>query len=191
MNWPNRLCVLRIVLAPVFYVVYQVPEWFGCCHIPSVVTLWVLMVLIEVSDVVDGHLARSMNLVTDVGKVLDPFADVMSRLTYFFCFMQSGFMPGWLLLIIMYREYGIIFLRLLGIRRGVAIGARTGGKLKAVFYALSSVFGLVALTMVRTGALGGALRVVSGVAYGVFVLAAFFALVSFVDYAVVFRRLEQ
>jgi CDP-diacylglycerol--glycerol-3-phosphate 3-phosphatidyltransferase len=91
----------------------------------------------------------------------------------------------------MYREYGIIFLRLLGIRRGVAIGARVGGKLKAAFYALSSVLGLAALTMSRTGVLEGALRVFSALAYGVFVLAAFFALVSFVDYAVVFRRLER
>jgi CDP-diacylglycerol--glycerol-3-phosphate 3-phosphatidyltransferase len=175
----------------VFYVVYQVPDWFGCCHVLSVGILWGLMVLIEVSDVVDGHIARSMNLVTDVGKVLDPFADVISRLTYFFCFVQAGFMPGWLLLIIMYREYGIILLRLLGIRRGVAIGARAGGKLKAVLYALSSVLGLVALTISRTGVWKDALPAVSGVAYGVFVLAAFFALLSFVDYAVVFRRLDK
>lgn len=191
MNWPNRLCVLRIVLAPVFYVAFQIPEWFGCCHALSVVVLWILMVLIEVSDVVDGHLARSMNLVTDVGKVLDPFADVISRLTYFFCFVQAGFMPGWLLLIIVYREYGIIFVRLLGIRRGVAIGARAGGKLKAAFYALSSVIGLVALTISRTGLLTDGLSVVSTVAYGVFFLAALFALISFVDYVVVFRRLER
>jgi CDP-diacylglycerol--glycerol-3-phosphate 3-phosphatidyltransferase len=155
MNWPNRLTILRIILSPVFFVFYFLPEWTGTdtavsqsavgSPIPviSAGAVVLIFVIIEVSDVLDGVIARKFGLVTDIGKVIDPFADVMSRMTYFFCFTLSGLMPAWIFLVLIYRELGATFLRLLMIRKGVAMAASIWGKAKAVTYALGGILGVL------------------------------------------------
>ncbi len=140
---------MRLFLAPVFFVIYFLPEWTGA---GTVLFTWLLLavyVCIEATDVLDGYIARRMNLVTDLGKVMDPFADVFSRITYFVCFALAGFMPSWVFLIILYRELGVTFLRMVLIRKGVAMGASVFGKLKAVIYAVSSVFGIMYTALMR------------------------------------------
>mgnify|MGYP006286349819 CR=1 FL=1 len=135
----------------------------------------------------DGAVARARNQVTDLGKLMDPFADVISRLTYFLCFSLVGIMPAWVLIIIFYREFGIIFIRLLMYREGTALAARRGGKTKALLYFASAGFSLVLLTLERMQWLAnwqGALHIVVTVVY---VAAALMALLSFLDYMRVFR----
>jgi len=63
----------------------------------------------ELSDFVDGRLARRDNQVTAFGKLFDPFADVISRVTYFLAFASIGIMPLWVFLVVLYREFGILF----------------------------------------------------------------------------------
>jgi CDP-diacylglycerol--glycerol-3-phosphate 3-phosphatidyltransferase len=147
MNIPNILTVVRIVLAPLFFVAYFLPQWTGGLETASVVSMVVLFAAIEVSDVLDGYIARKYNLVSEIGKVIDPFADVLARLTYFYCFAIEGIMPYWILLILLYRELGVTFLRMMLIRRGVAMAASFWGKAKAVTYAGAGIIGLVALSM--------------------------------------------
>ena len=60
----------------------------------STVVLWVLFVVIELSDVFDGMVARRRQIVSDLGKLLDPFADVVSRLTYFIVFCRIFYYAG-------------------------------------------------------------------------------------------------
>ncbi len=188
MNLANTLTIGRLVLAPIFFLLVFVPVWAGVLQVSSVVLLWIIFIVIEVSDAADGHLARSRNEVTDLGKVLDPFADVISRLTYFVAFVAIGIMPAWVLLVLLYREYGIVFVRLLMFRKGVALAARSGGKIKAVLYAVAGGVGLALITIERTGIL---LEWFSGVyifAHVVYVAAALFSIGSFIDYLLVFRR---
>lgn len=153
MTIPDRLTLTRIVLAPVFYLVYSIPDWTGGFFTPSVVLLWIIFVTIEVTDLLDGIVARRRQLVSDVGKLFDPFADVISRVTYFVCFSVSGFMPSWVLLVIVYREVSIGFLRSLMSRRGITVQASWFGKAKALVYSLSSAVALFLLTIIRTGVL--------------------------------------
>lgn len=187
MTLPLVLTSARLVLSPLFFLAFFVPLWTGSLQGLSVAILWLIFVGVEITDFADGAVARARNQVTDLGKLMDPFADVISRLTYFLCFSLVGIMPAWVLIIIFYREFGIIFIRLLMYREGTALAARRGGKTKALLYFASAGFSLVLLTLERMQWLAnwqGALHIVVTVVY---VAAALMALLSFLDYMRVFR----
>lgn len=144
MNLPNKLTISRLVMAPIFFVVFHLPLWFGDrLTLLSVVLLVVVYALSELSDLFDGIIARRCNLVTDLGKVMDPFADTLSRLTYFVCFMSVGIMPAWAFVTIMWREFSIVFLRMVMMGKGKAVAANIWGKSKAVLYAVAGLAGIV------------------------------------------------
>lgn len=188
MNAATALTASRLVLAPVFFILFQLPEWTGTMSTPIIVLLWIVFLIIELSDVLDGAVARRFNQVTDLGKLLDPFADVLSRMTYFITFAAVGIMPVWIVLLILYREYSIIFIRMIMYRTGTALAARKGGKLKAVFYAIAGGAGiLVAMTrslepFARYGS------VVEVGALVVFLVSLFLAYLSLSDYLLIFFR---
>ena len=157
---------------------------------------------IELSDLLDGRVARAKNEVSPFGKLFDPFADVVARITYFLAFASIGIMPLWVLLIVLYREFGILFLRMLLGLKGIAMGARTGGKLKAGIY---MVAGTLSLALYSARVLGGGpsagpimLASSTGVLYAfglltliAYVLAALATVLSFVDYLVQFKKLYK
>ena len=72
-----------------------------------------VFVLIEFSDLLDGHFARTRKQESELGKVLDPFADSLSRLTYFVAFAGSGILPLWILLILIYRDVSVAYIRVM------------------------------------------------------------------------------
>ncbi|MFP4409437.1 MAG: CDP-alcohol phosphatidyltransferase family protein [Spirochaetaceae bacterium] len=104
MNVATALTASRLVLSPLFFVLFFLPEWTGSYHLVTVVLLWIVFFAIEISDILDGAVARRKNIVSDLGKLFDPFADVISRLTYFITFAAVGIMPAWIVLLILYRE---------------------------------------------------------------------------------------
>jgi CDP-diacylglycerol--glycerol-3-phosphate 3-phosphatidyltransferase len=182
MNLPNKLTVVRIILSPLFFFFFFLPEWFGGGELLSIILVVLVFAASELTDLLDGYFARKMNLVTDVGKVIDPFADVMSRLTYFFCFTMSNLMPAWIFLVLLYRELGITFLRMLLIRSGIAMAASIWGKAKAGTYALGGVLGLVYTVLFRLNPDMGGLAALKSVVLAVFVLGALSSVLSFLTY---------
>lgn len=191
MNLPNKLTVLRIILSPLYFVFFFLPQWTGGGALVSAILLSLVFILIEVSDLLDGYIARKHNLVTDIGKVLDPFADVLSRLTYFVCFAYAGIMPLWILLVLMYREIGITFVRMLMMRKGTAMAASVFGKAKAVTYMLS---GIVGLFMHISGLIGlpqGLHAVLRVAGLVIFVVAALSSVLSFLTYIVAIAKDEK
>lgn len=182
MGLPNKLTVVRLILAPLLFVVFFVPIWVGSLEAVSVIVLWVFFLVIETTDVLDGHLARKWDQISDVGKVLDPFADVVSRITYFVCFTAVGIMPVWVLIILIYRELAATFLRLLQIRKGVAMAASMWGKLKAVTYTVSGLAGFVVISLERLGWLAGARPTLKLLTQLIFILAAIASVGSFLTY---------
>lgn len=125
------LTISRLVLAPLFAVVFlRVPGVTGAAGALA------LCVLIELTDALDGMLARKMNLVTDLGKILDPLADSVSRLTIFFCFANAGIAPIELVLLLLYRDMTVAMLRTICASHGLVLAARWSGKLKAVLQAI-------------------------------------------------------
>lgn len=183
MNIANVVTTFRIVLSPVFFVFAFLPLWGGSrfAHM-SVVALWMVFVIIELTDLFDGIIARALGIVSDLGKLLDPFSDVVSRLTYFVVFTAFSIMPVWMFTLILYREVGIIFVRMMMTREGIALAARAGGKFKAVLYAVSTAFGLLMLTHVRLGVFHDLMPALPWVVLSTFGAAVLVAWISFADY---------
>ncbi|MBN2651626.1 MAG: CDP-diacylglycerol--glycerol-3-phosphate 3-phosphatidyltransferase [Spirochaetales bacterium] len=187
MNLPTKLTVFRIFLAPVFFILITV-DYFQKSPIVLSIVLALLFFISEITDVLDGYIARKRNLVTDLGKVLDPFSDVLSRITFFISFSVVGIMPFYFFLIIMYREFCQTFLRMLNMKSGVAVPANNWGKIKAVFYSFSSALGLLFFVFKINGTFESSWEIFYWVCYGSFAFAALSSVVSFMTYAVPFFK---
>jgi len=191
MSIADKVTASRIVLAPVFFVFFSWGSRFGIPHLPLAIGLWALIIIMELSDMFDGMLARGTGSVSSFGKLFDPFADVLSHLTTFLCFVLVGIMPAWAFLIILFREYSMLFLRLLLIEKGVAMGARKGGKLKSFMYAVSLLVSLLYWTL---AGLSIGEQLLSGLFLAVQVLYALCVLLtvlSFLDYIREFRKITR
>ena len=117
----NKITVMRIILVPVFMLLL----YLGC-------TYWALAVYIIacLSDFVDGRIARKYNQVTDFGKFMDPLADKMLVLAAMCYFVDNGLMAGWVVALVLLREFGVSGLRLLAVEQGTVIAAAWSGKIK-------------------------------------------------------------
>jgi CDP-diacylglycerol--glycerol-3-phosphate 3-phosphatidyltransferase len=108
-----------------------------------------LMVAAEASDFIDGSVARWSARVTRFGKILDPMADCLYRDSVFIAFYINGWMPLWMLAIIIWRDIGVSYLREIAEHGSQTLAARRSGKWKAV------VQGVAQVTIVAMLAWGG------------------------------------
>ena len=182
MNLPNKITLARILLSPAFFCVFYIPRLFESTSIVPIIILWVLFVAIELTDLIDGKVARKYDQISDTGKLLDPFADSLSRLTYFLCFAIGGVMKFWIFLIILYRDLGVGFIRLMMARHGVTMSARLSGKVKAFIYAISAIVGLGMLTLQVTSLSERVLEIAQFITMLFFIVSAAAALWSLADY---------
>lgn len=178
----NLITALRVFLSPIFFLVFFMPIKTDRAALSSVIVLWILFTFIEISDLFDGKIARARKEVSDFGKLLDPFADSFSRLTYFLCFVGMDFMPLWVFLLILYRDLSVSFVRLLMAKRGIAMGARISGKVKAFSYAFAGIAGIFQVSVMRIPALRGWTDFIDAGAMGCYILAAAVAIWTLVDY---------
>ncbi len=126
---------LRLMIAPVLYVLYFLPTWIPGVDPKITIALIIpLFAFMEFTDFLDGYYARKLNQISDFGKIFDPFADVVANVTMLLCFMLDGIVYAPVFLIILYREFGIMLLRMKARGEGISIGAKMGGKTKTVFY---------------------------------------------------------
>jgi len=126
LNLPNLLTLSRLVMAPVLAATVMAETLTG--DIASLV----LLLIAGITDLLDGYLARKYGQATDFGKVVDPLADSFLFLALFYGFVATGWMPLWVYLIFLGREgFMHLFLRPYFLLRGVALGAKWTGKVKA------------------------------------------------------------
>jgi CDP-diacylglycerol--glycerol-3-phosphate 3-phosphatidyltransferase len=92
----------------------------------------ILIAYSELTDMLDGYLARRDNCVTSLGKLLDPLSDSISRFIYFFAFGYMGLFPIWLVIILFVRDIIVAYIRTYMSLMGIAMGARWSGKAKAL-----------------------------------------------------------
>ena len=123
MNLPNKLTMARILAVPFLIVLYMMG------HI-SFATIF--FILASLTDMLDGQIARKRGLVTNFGKIMDPLADKILVYSAFICMVQIGIVPGWMLVIILFREFIVSGLRTVAAADGTVIAAGKTGKLKTI-----------------------------------------------------------
>ena len=158
----TKLTLLRIVLVPVILLILYL-------DIPS--GNWIALavfIVASVSDAFDGYVARHYNQVTNLGKFMDPLADKMLVLSAMCWFVEAGRMRGWVLALVLLREFGVSGLRLVAAERGRVIAAGWSGKVKTA----GTMVCLCAMLLLRLDWLDtlssvaiAALTVISGVEY--------------------------
>ena len=120
--------MVRIILIPAFMVcMYLSKRWDWMNYVSLAI-----FAIASLTDLVDGHIARKYNQVTDLGKFLDPLADKALVLAAMSVFCQWGMFPAWALMIVLAREFAVSGLRMIASGRGRVIAAGWSGKVKTV-----------------------------------------------------------
>jgi CDP-diacylglycerol--glycerol-3-phosphate 3-phosphatidyltransferase len=186
MRLADKFTSLRGFLAPVFFLIYFIPVWTGYLAAASVFVMIPLLAFAELTDYLDGYFARKRGEVSDFGKLFDPFCDVILNITVLFCLTLSGYIPAFALLLIVYREFVINFVRMTAAQKGVAIGARKGGKTKTVTYIVTCFYTLL---LECCGRLGFDLPLFTNdIAAALAVICAALAYISLADYLICFKK---
>ena len=126
---PNAITIARIALIPCgVYAIFK----NGGDDTTWQIIAWCIYFTLGLSDLLDGHLARSTNQVSELGKFLDPVADKALIGSAMISLSILDRFPWWITIVILAREIGITLFRLAVIRGGV-IPANRGGKIKSTF----------------------------------------------------------
>jgi CDP-diacylglycerol--glycerol-3-phosphate 3-phosphatidyltransferase len=135
-NLPNKITVARIMLIPFFLIVMLAPFEWGNIQVGSE-TLPVahfvgalIFILASTTDWVDGYFARKYNLVTNLGKFLDPLADKLLVSAALIVLVELGLAPSWMVIVIISREFAVTGLRLILAGEGEVVAANMLGKIK-------------------------------------------------------------
>ena len=181
MTLPNKLTMFRIILIPLMVVVAYVP-YFSGYHVMGITLANLINVCIftiaSLTDFLDGYIARKYNLITTFGKFADPLADkllVVSAMVIL-CTQLTGtpnewFIPGWVIIVILCREFIVSGIRLVAVERGNVIAAGFLGKLKTA----TTMFALIFLFFYEIPVLGY-------IGAGLMYLALLFTLLSGIEY---------
>ncbi|MEA3213019.1 MAG: CDP-diacylglycerol---glycerol-3-phosphate 3-phosphatidyltransferase [Chthoniobacter sp.] len=169
MNLPNRLTVARFYLTAGFVASMTLAwRWSPPGESPWLPTLpswsWgysaglVLFVVAALTDYLDGEIARSRNLVSDFGRLMDPLADKVMMAAAFICLIPEHAIPAWAAIVIISREFLITGLRLLAASKGVVLAAEKLGKHKTAWQMVTVIYFLVLLSLLefeRAGVITG------------------------------------
>lgn len=168
-NSANAITLARALTAP--FIV-----WLAIRGDGQSVAAVALFVVAAASDALDGYVARSRNLVTDLGVLLDPFVDKLLICSALLAVAASGRVGFWVVLVVFAREVGVTWMRGMARQRGLVLGALPMGKAKM---GLQCVTVVVLLSVPSTNATWVDILVLAMVAA---------TLASWVDYAQALRR---
>lgn len=126
LNPANLITSVRIVFLPVALFFFMKND------LRSNIISLILVILMELSDMFDGQVARRLNRVSNLGKIFDPFADHIYRISFFLFFSIKGFIPLWMFLLCFYRDSIVMNLRIFAAsQENTFVAARQSGKIKA------------------------------------------------------------
>ena len=167
MNLPNKLTVFRMIMIVPFVIIMLLGDGFAGGK-------WIalaLFIIASLTDLLDGHIARKYNLVTNFGKFMDPLADKLLVCAALICLVELARIPSWVVIVIISREFIISGFRLVASDNGVVIAASYWGKFKTTFQML-----MICLMIAN---LGGIMEVITQVCMWIALL---LTLISLIDY---------
>ena len=132
MNLPNKLTIARVIMIP-FFVLFLLTGLGGAA------SKWIalaIFIIASLTDLLDGHIARKYNLVTNFGKFMDPLADKLLVCAAMICLVEMGRLPAWIVIVIISREFIISGFRLIASDNSRVIAASYWGKFKTTFQML-------------------------------------------------------
>jgi len=129
----NKITIIRILLIPVLIV-------FLTIDIPyhMEIALFVF-VIASLTDKLDGYIARKYNLITDLGKFLDPLADKLLVSAALLMFIQLGKIDAWIVFIVLAREFAVTGLRAVAANKNIVIAASQLGKIKTTIQIITII----------------------------------------------------
>lgn len=165
MNIANKVTTLRLILIPIFVAFYY---FMGRDNNIAAI----IFIIASLTDALDGHLARSRNLITNFGKFVDPLVDKVLTMAAFIVLVEGQIIPAWAVIIIIARELIITGFRTLAADQGITIAASMWGKAKTT----SQMVALVCLLL--------DVEVLNNIGIYIFYIAVILTVISGVDYMV-------
>ena len=130
----NKITITRVALIPVFLVL---------CYLDHRIAATIVFIIASLSDLLDGYIARHYNQVSNFGKFMDPLADKILVLSAMCFLVEKGQMPGWVVAVVLFREFAVSGLRLVAAERQRVIAAAWSGKIKTTCTMVGLCFVLV------------------------------------------------
>jgi CDP-diacylglycerol--glycerol-3-phosphate 3-phosphatidyltransferase len=171
---PNWVTSLRLPLAPL-------AVWFLLGGtVTGIVIAAILSLILELTDLADGWLARRYAAESDFGKLYDPFSDAFCRYTLFLGLYAIHVADLWMVIAIFYRDASISFFRQVSASRNVVVGARRSGKIKAIVQGVGTQIVFFALVVIKVAPTAP----IAWVPWWTMLIMTLVTIASFVDYFV-------
>lgn len=173
MNIPNILTTIRFLLIPVFI-------WIFFSSIENnILYATYVFILAGITDILDGYIAKTYNMVTKWGIALDPLADKLMQITVLVCFTSDGYLPIWVIIVIGAKELlmilGALFLYYFVDK--TVIPANKYGKIATVSFYITI--------------LSIAFNVNELISYGLIILTILLTIIAFINYTIGFKAINQ
>ncbi len=191
MNLPNKLTILRMIMIP-FVLLFMLPipfmkdtfaSWNTFIADWGMFVAMIIFSLASLTDMLDGRIARSRNIVTNLGKFLDPIADKMLVISVLIALVQTGRVHAIFTIIIIMREFMVTGIRLLASDHGVVIAASNIGKAKTVTQMIAIIWLMLEQVLIKlTASLEGVAAVITWIGNIALLIAVVMTLVSGWDY---------
>ncbi len=172
MNTANKITLARVILVPVFMVLFMLDG--TACHLAALG----VFVLASATDAADGYIARKHNQITTFGKFVDPLADKALTTAAFLILMYYDRMSVWAVMIVLAREFMVAGIRQVAAGEGKVVAASMWGKLKTVSQMIAIIAAML-LMEVKTTALGVQPKLISDILIWISVV---FTVISGADY---------
>src|SRR5699024_1639988 len=144
-NLPNKITVSRIFLIPLILIILTIDFNWGEINIGNnslpvtQLVAGIIFIFASITDWLDGYIARKYNLITNMGKFLDPLADKLLVSAAVIMLIELQIAPAWIVIVIISREFAITGFRLVASGEGVVLAASSMGKLKTVSQILAVI----------------------------------------------------